>query len=128
MMNGADNDRQTHVCLTGGWFSSDNVGDQAILLGITDSFSAHFQPRYSVITAAPQKVRSQHGLPAFAPKKTPLKLVKNLLSADALVFTGGTPFYDAKPHMSYYAALAKLAHARGILLLELTTELQFCLR
>ena len=103
-----------HICLTGGWFSSYNIGDQAILLGITDSFAALGDPRFSVITANPSKVQRQYGLPAFAPKKTPLKLVSNLLSADALVFTGGTPFYDARPHMSYYAAVAKAAHLRGI--------------
>ena len=105
---------QHHVCLTGGWFSSDNVGDQAILVGITDAFAEQLPARFSVITAAPDKVTADHGLPAFAPKKAPFQLVRNLLSADALVFTGGTPFYDAKPHLSYYATLARIARARGI--------------
>lgn len=113
-MTESTNCRRPHICLTGGWFSSSNIGDQAVLLGVTDAFSSLGDPRFSVITANPAKVRAEHNLPAFAPKKSPLALLNNLAGADALVFTGGTPFYDAKPHMSYYTALAALAHARGI--------------
>jgi polysaccharide pyruvyl transferase WcaK-like protein len=70
--------------------------------------------RFSVITANPAKVRERYGFDAYAPKQTPLKLMRNLLSSDVLVFTGGTPFYEAKPHMTYYAGLARAAHAHGI--------------
>jgi polysaccharide pyruvyl transferase WcaK-like protein len=103
-----------HICLTGGWFSGDNIGDHAILCGILDSFQRLGDVRFSVLTAGVDKMRERYGLPAFAPKKTPIGLLRNLLGADALVFTGGTPFYEARTHMTYYAALAGLARARGI--------------
>ncbi len=113
-----------HICLTGGWFSSRNIGDQAILLGMADALAPLGNPRYSVITANPDKIRAEQGWPAFAPKKTPRRLLTNLASADALVFTGGTPFYNAGPHMTYYAALARFAHARGIPVLVLGISLR----
>jgi polysaccharide pyruvyl transferase WcaK-like protein len=102
------------LCLTGGWFSSDNVGDHAILTGLSDAMGRHPDAELSVITAGPDKVRERFGLDAYAPKRTPLGLLRNLMRSDALVYTGGTPLYDAAPHMTYYASLAVLAHARGI--------------
>jgi polysaccharide pyruvyl transferase WcaK-like protein len=116
MITSSDNtaNRDLHICLTGGWFSSDNIGDHAILCGITDAFRKLGTPRFSVITANPTKVRQRYGFDAYAPKQTPWKLLHNLLSADLFVYTGGTPFYEAKPHMTYYSSLAQLANMRRI--------------
>lgn len=95
------------ICLTGGWFSSDNVGDNAILAGIRDSFPA--DTRFTAFSSAPDHVRAKHNIASFAPKQDPFKLYAELRAADALLFTGGTPFYDDLPHMSYFAALAASA-------------------
>jgi polysaccharide pyruvyl transferase WcaK-like protein len=104
-----------HFCLTGGWFSSDNIGDHAILSGLVDALRGRFDdPLISVITADPEKVERLYALPSFAPRKTPIALLRNLSSADALLFTGGTPFYDDSMHMGYYWTLAKWARLRGV--------------
>jgi len=95
-----------------------------MLLGIQDAFTALGATRFSVFTANPVKVSAQYGLPAFAPLRTPVQLLRNLIGADALVFTGGTPFYDAWPHMSYFVALALVARARGIPILVLGISLR----
>lgn len=104
-----------HFCLTGGWFSSDNVGDHAILCGLIDSLGARFDdPRLTVITANPAKVTERYGLEAFAPKQSPIAVARTIASANALVFTGGTPLYDDATHMTYYAGLARWARLRGV--------------
>lgn len=101
--------------MTGGWFSSDNVGDNAILLGLVDALRRRFdEPEISVITASPERVTSVHGLPAFDPKRTPLRVLRAVARADGLIFTGGAPFYSHSAQMSYYAGLAKWASLRGV--------------
>jgi polysaccharide pyruvyl transferase WcaK-like protein len=107
-------DRPLRLCLTGGWFSSSNVGDNALLAGICDSIRNRCAAEFVVLTSSPENVARAHGLPAFAPKKRPIALVRALCQADALAFTGGTPFYDDPAHMAYFAALTALARARGI--------------
>jgi len=104
-----------HFCLTGGWFSSDNVGDHAILCGLLDTLKERYDdPRITVITADPEKVRDRYGLDGFAPKQHPIRLLRNLSSADALIYTGGTPLYDDAAHMTYYATVARWARLRDV--------------
>ncbi|HEX9719826.1 MAG TPA: hypothetical protein VGA59_08855, partial [Ramlibacter sp.] len=71
---------------------------------MADALAPLGEPRLSVITANPAKIRAEQGWPAFSPRQTPARLLANLLSADALVFTGGTPFFNDRAHMSYYAS------------------------
>ncbi len=97
------------ICLTGGWFSSNNVGDNAILDGICDSIRKHGEATFEVLSSSPETVEALHGIQAFAPKRSPLGVLKSVASADALFFTGGTPFYDEIAHMGYFAALATVA-------------------
>jgi polysaccharide pyruvyl transferase WcaK-like protein len=102
------------ICLTGGWFESSNVGDNAILAGLTDSIREKGKADFSVFTAAPERAARVHGLRAISPRRDPLALVRALWVADALGFTGGTPFYDGLKHMAYLGLLAMIARLRGI--------------
>lgn len=102
------------ICLTGGWFESGNVGDNAILAGITDSIREKSRASFIVLTSSPENVAVAHGLKALAPRRNPLALGHALWTSDALVFTGGTPFYDGLKHMIYFSLLALTARLRGI--------------
>ncbi len=66
---------------------------------------------FTVFTANPSRVRSIYSLPAYAPKRQPVSLFNALRSADALVFSGGAPFYDELEHMVYFALLTLVARA-----------------
>ncbi|MGC3972989.1 MAG: polysaccharide pyruvyl transferase family protein [Nitrospira sp.] len=105
--------RPTRFCLTGGWFDSPNVGDNALLLGIVESLGKAAPAEFTVLTPDPDRVRALHGLPALAPRRHPIKLLRLLSSVDALVFTGGSPFFDHTVHMLYCAALAAIARLFG---------------
>ena len=101
------------LCLTGGWFDSPNVGDNALLLGIVESIAQAAPAAFTVLTPDPARVQALHGLPAIAPRRHPLKLLRVLWSVDALVFTGGSPFFDHVVQMLYCAALAAVARLSG---------------
>ncbi|HVG02815.1 MAG TPA: polysaccharide pyruvyl transferase family protein [Nitrospira sp.] len=101
------------LCLTGGWFDSPNVGDNAILVGIVESITQVAPAVFTVLTPNPDRVQALHGLPALAPRRHPFKLLRLLWSVDALVFTGGSPFFDHVAQMLYCAALAAVARLSG---------------
>mgnify|MGYP001271396262 CR=1 FL=1 len=114
MSNGGHSGRPIHLCLTGGWFDSPNVGDNALLLGIIESIGRAAPARFTVLTPDPARLGSLYGLPALAPRKHPIRLVGLLWSVDGLVFTGGSPFFDHVVHMLYCAALAAVARLAGV--------------
>ncbi len=101
------------MCLTGGWFDSPNVGDNALLLGIVESIAQAAPAAFTVLTPDPARVQTLHGLPAIAPRRHPLKLLRLLWSVDALMFTGGSPFFDHVVQMLYCAALTAIARLSG---------------
>ncbi len=105
--------RPIRFCLTGGWFDSPNVGDNALLLGIVESLGKAVPSEFTVLTPDTARVQSLHGLSALAPRRHPFKLIRLLYSVDALVFTGGSPFFDHTVHMLYCAALAAVARLCG---------------
>ena len=98
-----------YMCITGGWFSSHNVGDNAIFDGICDSLGEISDINVAAFTSKPKVVEEAHQHYAIAPKKAPFRLLKVLWGAKALCFTGGTPFYDETFHMLYFALLTFFA-------------------
>jgi polysaccharide pyruvyl transferase WcaK-like protein len=106
---GHTSDRPRRICIAGSWFESSNVGDNALLLSIMESLNGVMRCSYTVFTANPVRVRSLYGVPAYAPKRQPIHLFNALRSADALVFSGGAPFYDDLEHMVYFALLTLVA-------------------
>ncbi len=106
--------RPIHLCLTGGWFDSPNVGDNALLLGIVESIGRVTSSSFTVLTPDPARIGRLYGLPALAPRKHPFKLIRLLCSVDALVFTGGSPFFDHVVQMLYCAMLVLVARLAGV--------------
>jgi polysaccharide pyruvyl transferase WcaK-like protein/glycosyltransferase involved in cell wall biosynthesis len=106
--------RPLRFSLTGGWFESTNVGDNAILAGLTDSIREKGPAEFTVFTSRPLMVAAAHGLKAASPRRNPMTVARALWTADALVFTGGTPFYDGFKHMAYFSLLAAAARLRGV--------------
>lgn len=96
------------ICMVGTRLSSNNVGDNAILLGIQDSVQEIRNVTFKVITSNPERVRTIYKLDAFAPKKEPLEIIKALIKSDALFFTGGTPFWENNFQMGYKTFIACL--------------------
>lgn len=97
------------VCMTGTWLSSSNVGDHAIFGGVRDSLGKFANVYIRYLTAAPDRVRALYGVEAYAPRRSPLAVLRAVASSDMLLFTGGTPFYDHIPHMVYLSALTAVA-------------------
>ncbi len=74
-----------------------------------DSFGSVTDAAFTVFSAAPDRVRRVHGVTSFAPKRQPFQLFEALRRADAMLYTGGAPFYDDTIHMGYFATLAATA-------------------
>lgn len=104
--------KRVKVCLVGSWLSSSNVGDQAILLGIHDSFSKYVDIELTVVTANPKRIKDIYGFSAVR-KKNPFSLLPAVIKSDYVLFTGGTPFFDNPSHMTLYALIAVLGRITG---------------
>lgn len=109
------NDRRKtiKICCTGTWLSSSNVGDNAIMYGIIQSFAKKGNIDLTVFTSNPERVGRVFNVKALAPKKHPFGMLISILKANSLIFTGGTPFYDDSLHMLYFLSLAMFAKACG---------------
>jgi len=85
----------------GGWFGSGNVGDDAILMGF-NNLVKRISPDCDVtaLSTDPAQTRRVCGVPAVElvnPRSAftrGVRYLSTMLSADAAVMTGGTPFYD----------------------------------
>ncbi len=85
----------------GGWFGSGNVGDDAILIGF-NNLAQQVSPGCGVtaLSIDPAQTRKVCGVPAIDlvslkdVRRRGAKYISTMLSADAAVMTGGTPFYD----------------------------------
>jgi len=82
----------------GGWFGSGNVGDDAILTGVRDIF-ARAAPKAEMVALStdPAQTRSTCGVESFrlrSPREYLLRGYGVFEGVDAVLVTGGTPFYD----------------------------------
>lgn len=115
------------VCITGAWYSSKNVGDQAILITITDQIKK-FAPnaKFTIFSSNPKFVTQEHGFESLSPRHQPLKSFLSLAKADLLIIGGGTPFYDDLIHMlhfSFMVFVAKVFKTRTMVYAASTREL-----
>jgi polysaccharide pyruvyl transferase WcaK-like protein len=104
------------IILWGAWYGSKNVGDQALLLSITDMLGDVIDDiEFIVITADPSHVLeytkrdSIHRFRALHARKKFLEVVKAFRSADVFIFGGGVPFYDDAVHSMAITILVTLA-------------------
>lgn len=98
------------ICITGGWYSSQNTGDQAILITITDLLKKRIpDAQFTVFSSKPEFIKQKYGFQSFSHRRQLLKELWSLMTADLLVMGGGTPFYDDLLHMLHYSFLIFIA-------------------
>jgi len=107
------------ICITGGWYSSKNTGDQAILITITDLLKKKIpNAQFTVFSSNPELIKQKYGFQSFSHRRQLLKELWSLMTADLLIMGGGTPFYDDLLHMLHYSFLifiAKVFNTRTII-------------
>lgn len=106
------------IILWGAWYGSKNVGDQVLLLSITDMLGAAIEgAEFIVITANPAHVveytkrDSPYRFRALHARRQFPEMIKAFANADLFVFGGGVPFYDDTVHSFAIAVLVTLARA-----------------
>lgn len=110
--------KEKNVILWGGWYGSRNVGDQALLLAITDLLGdVHPNARFIALTANPQHVRlyaardSHLDIRAINTRLEFPSVVRAFMQSDLFIFGGAVPFFEHPPQvraMSILVALARL--------------------
>ena len=98
------------VNITGGWYSSRNAGDQAILICIHDLLKERVPDlTLEVICANDDFVRNEYGIEAVSQTKHLFKVLAAVARSDALFIGGGTPFYNDFKHMCFFWVLSAIA-------------------
>ena len=104
-----------HIALWGGWYGSHNVGDQTLLLTITDILSRTLgDVRFTVFTNNPDHVHAYTQRestcrihPLHNRRQFP-QVVKTLATCDLFMFGGAVPFYEERSHVLAMATLIGL--------------------
>jgi polysaccharide pyruvyl transferase CsaB len=102
-----------------GYLGCGNMGDDAVMLGITDRLGSHHE--YVVLSGDPDVSFREYGFHGVQ-RKSP-KAVDSIISqCDAVIFPGGSIFQDVTSAKStiYYASIAKTAkkHNKKLLFLN----------
>jgi polysaccharide pyruvyl transferase WcaK-like protein len=107
--------RPARVTLWGAWYGSRNVGDQALLLTITDLLERYLGSlELTVLTDDPTHVRhymSEEGgrqVEALHSRHEIPRLIRRLATSDLFVIGGGVPFFEQRRHVAVMALLATL--------------------
>lgn len=107
-----------HIVLWGAWYGGRNVGDQVLLLTITDILSQTLgEVQFTVLTNDPDHVHhytrqeSSHAIQALHNRRQFPRLVRALTSCDLFIFGGGVPFFEERKHVLAMALLVGLARA-----------------
>jgi len=102
------------ICITGAWYSSRNIGDQAILFAINELLSNHLNKvELTVIGADDEFIKSTYSLNAVSQFKNLFQVFSTVIKSDLLLIGGGTPFYDDFKHMAYFFILTLLNKIAG---------------
>src|SRR3990172_7524429 len=117
---------QKKIVLWGGWYGSHNIGDQVLLLSITDLLEKHLaaQLSFTVLTDNAVWVReytsrgSSSRINPIQSRRELFNVIRAIYECDMFVFGGGVPFYDQTYHvmvMGYLIALLRLFHKPHLL-------------
>ncbi len=98
--------KRKQIILWGGWYGSKNVGDQALLLAITDLLG-HTYPDaiFTVLTDNPDHVHqyasrdSIFDIRAINTRKEFSKVIRAFRKSDLFIFGGAVPFFDYTPQV-----------------------------
>lgn len=104
------------IILWGAWYGSENIGDQALLLSITDLLGGEIEKvEFIVITDNPSNLlaytarASAHTFLPLYTRKQFFEIIKAFMKADVFIFGGGVPFYDETFHSIVIAVLVTLS-------------------
>ena len=101
-----------HYITLAGYFGCGNMGDDAILSGVTRALrEASPDTGVWVLSGSPARTEQQTGLPCFS-RKNPLSILSALLRSDALLLGGGSLLQNltSDRSLAYYLALIRLSH------------------
>jgi polysaccharide pyruvyl transferase WcaK-like protein len=108
------------IALWGAWYGSRNVGDQALLLTITDILGQQLKNiRFIIFTDDPKHINnytsqeSRWNIHAIHSRYQFPRLVWTMATSDLFVFGGGVPFYEEPMHvlaMTLLAGIARFFH------------------
>jgi polysaccharide pyruvyl transferase WcaK-like protein len=104
------------IVLWGAWYGGRNVGDQVLLLTITDILNRMLgDVQFTVLTDNPEHVRnytrqeSNNRIDALHNRRQFPRLVRTLASCDLFIFGGGVPFFEERKHVLAMALLVGVA-------------------
>lgn len=108
------------IILWGAWYGSHNIGDQLLLLTITDILSSHVQNvSFTVLTDSSQQIHhymdptSRVNLRILESRKQLRKVIGSLASGQLFLLGGGVPFFQSPKQvlvMSFLTGLARIFH------------------
>ena len=108
------------IILWGGWYGSQNVGDRALLLAITDMLQQALDPvHFIALSAKPKKVYeytirdSDASIESIRTKQDMGKVITELAKADLFIFGGAVPFFDDANQLLAFFGLTMLARLFG---------------
>jgi polysaccharide pyruvyl transferase WcaK-like protein len=85
----------------GGWYGSRNIGDQLLLISISDMLFKTFNNcELTILTAKPELVKEYFSIDdnstvcIIKPRSQLLKMVSKIKSCDLFIFGGGVPFFN----------------------------------
>ena len=96
-----------NIVIWGGWYGSRNVGDQLLLLAITDIIYNHLSKnaKYYVLTDDAAWINkyaleeSPAKISAIQSRKEIIKVIKIIKNCNLFIFGGGAPFYEQSAHV-----------------------------
>jgi polysaccharide pyruvyl transferase WcaK-like protein len=104
------------IAIWGAWYGSRNIGDQVLLLTITDILGQLLKDvRFIVFTDNPKHINqytnkeSQWDIHAIHNRYQFPELVWTMATSDLFIFGGGVPFYEEPMHVFAMALLVGLA-------------------
>lgn len=108
------------IILWGAWYGSQNTGDRAVLLAITDMLQQALDPvHFIALSAKPHKVYeyanrdSETSIESIRTKQDMGKVITKLAKADLFIFGGGVPFFDDAKQLLAMFGLTMFARLFG---------------
>ena len=104
-----------HIVLWGGWYGSHNIGDQLLLLTITDLIQDELKNvTFTILTDSPKNIQtymqaeSNCTIEPLASRHQIIRLIRVLASADFFIIGGGVPYFQNPKQIAVIAFLTGL--------------------
>lgn len=109
--------QKKHIVLWGGWYGSHNLGDQVLLLTVTDILAQALDGnvRFTALTDNPEQLlsytrqESPWKIEPLHNKRQFPQIVRAIAGCDLFVFGGGVPFFEQTYHLAVMSGLVGIA-------------------